>query len=378
MYQIKGKIDSANASVFEKDIMAVLPKELDAAELAYISSAGLRVLLKLKKTVGDVTICNVSPEVYEILDITGFTSILNVKKAIREIDLTGKEIIGRGGNGTVYRLDDDTIVKMYSPDYPMEKIEREQCYAKAAFISGIPSVIAYDTVKSGDSYGVVFEALNSDTLSHAISNDLEHLDDYVKKYVDFAKKIHTTEIMGEEIETLKSFLKRRVSSDDMMLFCEQSDVDALIDIIDAMADSNTIVHGDLHPGNIMIRDGELMLIDMAEATRGVSLFDVASVYRDLLSGPKTSPEMTRLSVGLEPAVAMDLGNRFLKLYSGAQNEQQYEGFLKMVGLVYAFNVVCFIPDIPVDREKHAPNIVQHLLKPVILPNAAALKQILSR
>lgn len=75
----------------------------DAAEIAkkleYISSAGLRVLLKLTKSVGEVSIVNVSPEVYEIFDVTGFTSILNVKKALREISVDGCEVIGAGGAG---------------------------------------------------------------------------------------------------------------------------------------------------------------------------------------------------------------------------------------------------------------------------------------
>ena len=66
MYRIKGKIDSTNAAEFEKELMAAKPAELDASELEYISSAGLRVLLKLAKAVGDVTVNNVSSEVYEI------------------------------------------------------------------------------------------------------------------------------------------------------------------------------------------------------------------------------------------------------------------------------------------------------------------------
>ena len=96
------------------------------------------MLLKLRKTVGDVTVCNVNPEVYEIFDVTGFTSILNVKKAYKEIDLTGKPIIGQGGNGTVYRLDDERIVKVYRSEHSIEYIEHEQQYAKAAFVSVIP------------------------------------------------------------------------------------------------------------------------------------------------------------------------------------------------------------------------------------------------
>lgn len=378
MYQLKGKIDSTNATEFENEIMAALPDEIDASQLSYISSAGLRVLLKLKKKVDGITVYNVSPEVYDIFSVTGFDQLLNVKKAFRRISVEGKEIIGKGGNGVVYRLDEETIVKVYSPEYSLNKIEKEREYAKKAFVSGVPSVIAFDTVQVGDSYGVVYEAMNSNTLSYAIKNDYEHIDDYIQKYVDFVKTIHTTELIGEDIVPLKTMLKKRVCSKDMLLFCDQSDVDALTDIIDSMADKNTLVHGDLHPGNIMIHNGELMLIDMGEATRGVPIYDIAAIFRDLLSGPKTQPDISTLTLGMEPEMAMEVGNRFMKVYSGATDEQQLRQFLDMLGLVYSLNVVCFVPDIPVDREKFGPSIMQNLLKPVVLKNAEALKQILSR
>ena len=76
MFQIKGKIDTTNAAEFEKEIMAAKPTEIDASQLEYISSSGLRVLMKLRKTVGEVTIANVSTDVYEIFEVTGFTEIL--------------------------------------------------------------------------------------------------------------------------------------------------------------------------------------------------------------------------------------------------------------------------------------------------------------
>ena len=121
MYQLKGKIDSTNAMEFENEIMAALPDEIDASQLSYISSAGLRVLLKLKKKVDGITVYNVSPDVYDIFSVTGFDQLLNVKKAFRRISVEGKEIIGKGGNGVVYRLDEETIVKVYSPKYSLNK-----------------------------------------------------------------------------------------------------------------------------------------------------------------------------------------------------------------------------------------------------------------
>ena len=67
---LKGRIDSGNASEVEKNILSQLEGKpsvsvvLDAAELEYISSAGLRVLLRIKKAWSDLTIRNVNSEVY--------------------------------------------------------------------------------------------------------------------------------------------------------------------------------------------------------------------------------------------------------------------------------------------------------------------------
>ena len=357
--------------------MAALPTEIDAAELEYISSAGLRVLLKLRKEAGEVTVTNVSPEVYEILDVTGFTSILNVKKAYKEIDLTDKKIIGQGGNGTVYRLDDERIVKVYRSEHSLEYIEREQQYAKAAFVSGIPSVIAFDVVKAGDNYGVVFEAMNSDSLGHALSTEPEKRDEYLMKYVQLAKTLHTTPMTDDTIETLKSLLYQRLDDEFMRENLKPEEIDTLRDIIDSMKDVDTLVHGDFHPGNIMLQYGELMLIDMGEVTRGVPIYDVASVFRDLISAPKSNPDICRTSMGLEPELAVEIGTKFIAMYTGITDPKVLEGYMKQLGLVYAFNVVMLIPSVT-RREVRAPLIINNLLRPVVLPNAEALKHILSK
>lgn len=377
MYQIKGKIDSTNAAEFEKEIMAAQPKEIDASQLKYISSAGLRVLLKLAKTVGDVTVNNVSSEVYEIFDVTGFTEILNVRKAFREIDINGKEKIGQGGNGTVYRLDDERIVKVYRKEHNLEFIEREQQYAKSAFVSGIPSVITFDIVKVGECYGVVFEAMNSDTLSHAIVTEPEKKDEYIMKYVQLAKTLHTTEIKGDTIITLKELLYSRLDDEFMKEVLSAEEIAVLHSIVDAMKDTNTLAHGDFHPGNIMLQNGELMLIDMGEVTRGVPIYDVASVFRDLISAPKNNPDIIRMSMGLEPELAMEIGTKFIAMYTGITDPQALEGYMKQLGLVYAFNVVMLLTEMPL-REMRAPLVVENLLRPVVIPNAAALKHILSK
>ena len=115
---LKGHIDSSNAAALEQEIDQARQEHpardlvLDAQDLVYISSAGLRVLLRLRKTYPALKVINVSSEVYEILDMTGFTEMLDVTKAYRVISVEGCEVIGQGANGKVYRIDPDTIAKI--------------------------------------------------------------------------------------------------------------------------------------------------------------------------------------------------------------------------------------------------------------------------
>ena len=53
---------------------------LDFKNLEYISSAGLRVIMKVVKQEKSVSVINVSPEVYDIFDVSGFTNFITVEK----------------------------------------------------------------------------------------------------------------------------------------------------------------------------------------------------------------------------------------------------------------------------------------------------------
>ena len=130
--ELNGRIDSSNAEQAEELIKAIreahpdLRSVLDAEHLEYLSSAGLRVVLRMRKDVEDLRIINVSTEVYEILDMTGFTDMITVEKAFRRLSLEGCELIAKGANGAVYRYDPETIVKIYHNGASLEEIRLEK------------------------------------------------------------------------------------------------------------------------------------------------------------------------------------------------------------------------------------------------------------
>lgn len=82
---LNGRLDTTTAPTLEaflKDSLADITElTLDFAELEYISSAGLRVLLSTQKVMnkqGTMVIRNVNDDIAEIFDITGFCDILTV------------------------------------------------------------------------------------------------------------------------------------------------------------------------------------------------------------------------------------------------------------------------------------------------------------
>ena len=115
--KLSGSIDSSNAGETEKNILAQLGGSadevvLDMEDLRYISSAGLRIILHLRRSHPKLRIINAGSEVYDILEMTGFTEMVTVEKAYRRVSVEGCEVIGEGYNGVVYRLDRDTAVKV--------------------------------------------------------------------------------------------------------------------------------------------------------------------------------------------------------------------------------------------------------------------------
>jgi len=82
---VEGRLDTTTAPALEdalKDALGGVEElALDFGQLQYISSAGLRVLLSLQKTMnkqGSMKVCNANDDIMEVFDITGFTDVLTI------------------------------------------------------------------------------------------------------------------------------------------------------------------------------------------------------------------------------------------------------------------------------------------------------------
>ncbi len=320
---LHGRVDASNASEVESEVSAAriaapgMAVVIDAEKLEYISSAGLRVLLRLRKSEPDLTVINVSPDVYEVLDMTGFTEMLTVKKAYRHLSVDGCKMIGKGANGAVYRYDAETIIKVYFNPDALPEIQRERELARKALVLGINTAIPYDIVRIGESYGTVMELLDAASLSELIKKDAEHLELPLKYYVDMLKQIHGTEVKPGDMPDMKQVALGWAMFDREHLPEELGS--KLYEMVEAVPERNTMLHGDYHTNNIMVRDGEALLIDMDTLCVGHPIFELGSMFNAFVGFSELDHEVTQKFLGFSHDLAETFWRRALALYLGTED-----------------------------------------------------------
>ena len=83
---LEGRLDTTTSPELEaavkSSLAGVTSLEMDFSELDYISSAGLRVLLAVQKTMnkqGEMKVTHVNETVMEVFEVTGFSDILTIE-----------------------------------------------------------------------------------------------------------------------------------------------------------------------------------------------------------------------------------------------------------------------------------------------------------
>ena len=278
---LSGRIDSTNAAAAQETLDGLTADAgsdvtLDAQALQYLSSAGLRVVLRLKKAHPGLKAVNVQPEVYDIFEMTGFTEMMDIQKAYRCLSVEGCEVIGEGSNGKVYRVDEDTIVKIYKNRDALSEIHRERELARKAFVMGVPTAIPYDVVRVGDLYGSVFELLNARSFAKLMIADPSLTEELARQSVEILKTMHATMLSPGELPDKKA--EALVWAEFCRAHLPEDVGEKLVRLVSEIPDTLNMLHGDFHIKNIMRQNDENLLIDMDTLAMGHPIFEFAATF----------------------------------------------------------------------------------------------------
>ena len=311
-----GRLDTAVSSQVSADINQLLATAgtiqhltVDAGQLEYISSSGLRILLMLAKRFKQFRITEVNPEVYDVLSMTGFTKMMTVERALRQLSVEGCEVIGVGGVGTVFRLNDDTIIKVFREGTTMDEVRKEITMSKEAFVMGMPTAISFDMVRVGSQYGLVYELLHAQTLSACLKQAPERVDELARKYAGLFRQMHAIQVPADS-SVPDALEHERNQVLHIRRYFPQEKIDLLLQLLDTVPASNRLLHLDLQAKNAMIQNEELMLIDMGEVGYGHPILDLAHAYSAMVSLVGDYDKI----IGIPRELGTELWNRAIDYY----------------------------------------------------------------
>ena len=335
---LEGRIDASNATEVENGINEIrkanqgMHTVLDADRLEYISSAGLRIMLRLRKEEPGLAIINVSPDVYGIFEMTGFTEMMTVEKTYPRISVDNCEFIAKGANGAVYRYDDETIVKQYFNRDALPEIMQERENSRRAFVLGVNTAIPYGIVRIGDGYGSLTELLNATSVTKLIRANTSDLSQSVAYYVDTIKEVHAIETQPGDLPDFKKWVLEWV--DFLKDYLDDTHAQKMKTLVEGIPDSNFIIHGDYHTNNVMVQNGEPVLIDMDTLAVGHPILELGSMFNAFVGFGEADREGSESFFGFDYGTA----NRFWRLslarYLGTDDENtiiDVENKAKVIG-----------------------------------------------
>ncbi len=367
---LDGRMDTEAAVKFEAELAEICknnPHEsmvFDAEKLLYVASSGLRTILKMAKTEKNFSVENVSPAVYSVFEMTGFSRIIKIRKALRKIDLEKCEKIGFGGNGAVYRVSEDEIVKVNYNPATYAALDLELAKAKEAFLLGIPTAISFDLVDCGEGKrGVVYETIKSRTLGESIQSNPELMEELTERYVEQLNTLHAVHTDNPVFGNAKDNYRTQVENASKFLTEEEGQM--LKQILDVLPEGDRLVHCDAHPKNIMIQNGDMLWIDMEGMATGHPIYDLISIAA-VLNGMRTD-EMSLGICGMDNQTVLKFKDCFIRKYFKTEDPEAVQRYSSMIDALRLIRAVFAIGFTSKNTEEYRPAIIA-MARQVFFPN----------
>lgn len=178
------------------------------------------------------------------------------------------KIIGVGNTATVYEWEEGKVLKLFYEGYPKEAVEREFNNAIAVGELDFGKPKAYKLISWEERNGITYDKVEGESLQDWVlrNGDLQQCAVYMSK-------LHM-EILKNKVSAVpnyRDFLKYHITNSN----ADSKKREGALQILEKLPQGDTLCHGDFHPGNILISNGDAMVIDFMNVCHGDPLYDIA-------------------------------------------------------------------------------------------------------
>ncbi|MRX52691.1 hypothetical protein HMPREF3291_21940 [Bacillus sp. HMSC76G11] len=177
------------------------------------------------------------------------------------------DIIGEGSTAITYSYGKDKAVKMYR--YDSANIHYEFEVNRYLTECGISVPKAYGIVTIDGKEGIVFEKAAGNPLTSEMMKNPSAAIRRLKMMARLHASIH--EKSAESLKTQKSSIEMKIHASSL----SDAEKTAILDHLVCLSSGKQLCHGDFHPDNILISDGNPVVIDWADAVCGHPMADLA-------------------------------------------------------------------------------------------------------
>lgn len=188
------------------------------------------------------------------------------------INIKDLKKIGGGNCGSVFKIDDNLLVKVLKKETPYEKIENEFNNFKNAYKAGLNTSNVYEIVDTEEGTGFTFDYLKGETIINHITKKPYKFIHFLKLYAKTIKEMHNVKVKKEDFKSAKEFYSNTQDESDTNEILKK-----LYILLEWIPERNSFIHGDCNKNNFLFTEKEGFVIDLAEAYYGNPLFDLLAI-----------------------------------------------------------------------------------------------------
>lgn len=179
-------------------------------------------------------------------------------------------IVGEGRTSTVYAYGSGSVVKVPKPHIPAGWVEVEAGFASAVASVGAPAPAVLGLVEVDGRPSVVFERIDGELMWDRMIHHPAERAGLMAEFAELQRQIHSLPLPAG-IPDAVARMRAKIAEVGPLDATEHAEA---LRLLNALPRGAAVLHGDLHPGNILVTNERLVAIDWFDVTIGHPLTDV--------------------------------------------------------------------------------------------------------